>query len=82
MLILIKNAIKNAIAVAISLYMSNLENPENQNSAIAASTSEADTHFAHFNLRTINNVIYLPLLIAFSSLSDINTALKIGLTIT
>ena len=43
LLILIKNAIKNAITVAISLYMVSLENPENQNSEIAANTSEPGT---------------------------------------
>ena len=43
LLILIKNAIKNAITVVISLYMVSLENPENQNSEIAANTSEACT---------------------------------------
>ena len=34
--ILIKNAIKNAVTAVISLYMVSLENPENQNSEIAA----------------------------------------------
>ena len=43
MLILIKNAIKNATTVVISLYMMSLENPENQNSEIAANSSEAGT---------------------------------------
>ena len=43
LLILIKNAIKNAVVAFISLYMMGLENPENQNSEIAANTSEAGT---------------------------------------
>ena len=43
LLILIKNAIKNATTVVISLYMMSLENPENQNSEIAANSSEAGT---------------------------------------
>ena len=43
LLILIKIAIENAVTVAISLYMASQENPENQNSEIAANTSEADT---------------------------------------
>ena len=47
LLILIKNAIKNAITVVISLYMVSLENPENQNSEIAANTSEAGTWCYH-----------------------------------
>ena len=37
---LMKNVIKNAITVVISLYM---ENPENQNSEIAANKSGAGT---------------------------------------
>ena len=41
LLILTNNAIKNAITVAISLYMVSLENHENQNPEIAANTSEA-----------------------------------------
>ena len=41
LLILIKNAIKNAITVVISSYMVCLENLENKNSEIAANTSEA-----------------------------------------
>ena len=40
LLTLIKNAIKN---VVIGLYTVSLENPENQNSEIAANTSEACT---------------------------------------
>ena len=43
LLILIKNAIKNAVTAVIILYMVSLENPENQNSEIAANTSEAGT---------------------------------------
>ena len=43
LLILIKNAIKNALVAFISLYMMSLENPENRNSEIAANTSEAGT---------------------------------------
>ena len=43
LLILIKNAIKNAVTTVIILYMVCLENPENQNSEIAANTSEAGT---------------------------------------
>ena len=43
LLVLIKNAIKNAVTVVISLYMVSLENPENQNSEIAANTSESGT---------------------------------------
>ena len=43
LLILIKNAIKNAVTAVISLYMVSLENPENQNSEIKANTSEAGT---------------------------------------
>ena len=39
----IKNAIKNAVAAVISLYMVNLKNPENQNSEIVTNTSEAGT---------------------------------------
>ena len=42
-LILIKNAIKNAVTAVISLYMVWLENPENQKSEIAANGSEAGT---------------------------------------
>ena len=41
--ILIKNAIKNAVAAVISLYVVCLENLENQNSEIAANTCEAGT---------------------------------------
>ena len=41
--ILIKNAIKNAVAAVISLYVVYLENLENQNSEIAANTCEAGT---------------------------------------
>ena len=41
LLILIKNAIKNAATAVISLYMVCLENTENQNSEITANTSEA-----------------------------------------
>ena len=68
--------------------MVNLENPENQNSEIAANTSEAGTWvkllisiciFKHFDKW---NKVCLLLLIAFSSLSDINTTLNIGITIT
>ena len=43
LLILIKNVIKNAVIAVIGLYMVSLENPENQNSKIAANTSETDT---------------------------------------
>ena len=43
LLILIKNAFKNAVTAVISLHMVCLENPENQNSEIAANTSEAGT---------------------------------------
>ena len=43
LLILIKNAIKNAVVAVISLYMMCLENPENQNSEIVANKSEAGT---------------------------------------
>ena len=42
-LILIKNAIKNAVTAIISLYVVCLENLENQNSEIAANTCEAGT---------------------------------------
>ena len=34
---------KNALTAVVSFYMVNLENPENQNSEIAANTSEAGT---------------------------------------
>ena len=40
LLILIKNAIRNAVTPIIRLYMVCLENPENPNSEIAANTSE------------------------------------------
>ena len=40
MLLLIKNAIKNAVTAVVSLYMVNLDNPENQNCEIAANTSK------------------------------------------
>ena len=40
---MIKNAIKNPVTAVVSLYMMNLENPQNQNSKIAANTSEAGT---------------------------------------
>ena len=43
LLLLIKNAIQNAVTAVASLYMVNLENPENQNSQITANTGEADT---------------------------------------
>ena len=43
LLILIKNAIKNAVTAVISLHMVSLKNLENQNSEIAANTSEAST---------------------------------------
>ena len=43
LLILIKNAIRNAVKAVISLYMLYLENPENQNSEIAANTGETGT---------------------------------------
>ena len=43
LLLLIKNAIKNVVTDFVSLYMVNLENPENQNSEIAANTSKAGT---------------------------------------
>ena len=98
LLIFIKNAIKSAITVVISLYMLSLENPENQYSETAANTREAGPwmKLPLFNLRLINNVTIklirvfrwkkkttcLPLLIAFSSLYDINTTLKICITIT
>ena len=54
---LIKNAIKNAVTTVVSLYMANLENPENQDSENAANTSEAGTlnEIAHFNLYLINS---------------------------
>ena len=45
LLILIKNAIKNAITVVISLYMVSLENPENLNSEIAANPSDPANNF-------------------------------------
>ena len=35
--------LKTAVTAVVSLYMVNLENPENQNSKIAANTSEAGT---------------------------------------
>ena len=38
-----KNAMKNALTTVVSLSTVNLENPENQNSEIAANTSEAGT---------------------------------------
>ena len=38
-----KNAIKNDVTAVASLYMVNLENPENENSEIAANTSGAGT---------------------------------------
>ena len=50
LLILIKNAIKNAVKAVISLYMVCLENPENQNSEIAAN------EITHVNLHLMNNV--------------------------
>ena len=40
---LIKNASKNTVTAVISLYMVCLVNPENENSEIAANTSEAGT---------------------------------------
>ena len=43
LLLLIKNAIENAVTAVISSYMVRIENPENQNSEIAANTSEAGT---------------------------------------
>ena len=43
LLLLIKKAIKNVVTAVVSLYMVNLENPENQNSEITANTSEAGT---------------------------------------
>ena len=44
LLILIKNAIKNVVtAVTSSLCMVSLENPENQNSEVAANSSETGT---------------------------------------
>ena len=43
LLILIKNAIKNAVIAVIGLYMVSIENPENQNSKIATNTSETYT---------------------------------------
>ena len=42
-MILIKNVIKNAVNAVISLCIVSLENPENQNSEIGASTNEAAT---------------------------------------
>ena len=42
-MILIKNIIKNAVNAVISLCIVSLENPENQNSEIGASTNEAAT---------------------------------------
>ena len=58
LLLLIKNAIKNAVTAVVNLYMVNLENPEIQNSEIAANTSEAGTlmKLLIFNLYLINNV--------------------------
>ena len=58
LLILIKNALKNAITIVVSLYMVSIENPENQNSEIAANISEAGTwiKLLNFNLLPINNV--------------------------
>ena len=38
-----QNGIKNNVTAVISLYMVSLENPENQNSEIAANTSESGT---------------------------------------
>ena len=43
LLILMKNAMINALTTVVSLSMVSLENPENQNSEIAANTSEAGT---------------------------------------
>ena len=43
LLLLIKNAIKNAVIAVASLYMVNLENPENENFEIEANTGEAGT---------------------------------------
>ena len=43
LLIFLKNAIKSAVTAVISLFMVCLESPENQNSEIAASRSEAGT---------------------------------------
>ena len=43
LILLIKNAIKNAVTAVVSLYMVNLEYPENQDSEIAANTIEACT---------------------------------------
>ena len=43
LLIFVKNAIKDAVTAVLSLCMAYLENPENQNSEIAANTSEAGT---------------------------------------
>ena len=43
LLLLIKNAIKNAATPIISLYMVRLENPENPNSEIATNPSEDGT---------------------------------------
>ena len=38
-----KNAMKNALTTVVSLSTVSLENPQNQNSEIAANTSEAGT---------------------------------------
>ena len=43
LLIFVKNAIKDAVTAVLSLCMVCLKNPENQNSEIAANTSEAGT---------------------------------------
>ena len=43
LLLLINNAIKNAVTAVVSLFMVNLENPENQNSEIAANASVTGT---------------------------------------
>ena len=40
---LLKGPIKNAVTAVISLHMMSLENPKNQNSKVAANTSEAGT---------------------------------------
>ena len=45
LLILIKNAVKKTVNAFVSFYMVVLENPENQNSEIAANTCEAGTWY-------------------------------------
>ena len=63
LLILIKNAIKNAVTTVIKLYMVRLENRENQNSEIVVNTSEACSFefasYEHCYHKVYQNIIVL-----------------------